>query len=354
MLEILNKSVAAWLVILVAIVALLSGFFLGQMGKKTFPEKEIEIIKEREEVFPEFYKNSDLTGFVDVIYRASDQTPLEGRIYFPLDHSKKYPALIWCHGWTGNLPNLYENLENAAKQEYITAIFEVSGNNTRYKGGISGLSGVWAEDIKNGISYLIEESPVKNMVDEDKIGIVGHSLGGIAISAVAADDPRVKAAVSLSVTDLSLLKDIDIPFQVQTADFDFDGVLTTFENVPSYLLLEPPKQLIVIQWGTHSFDCGSDETHFPLGWFLEGGKPAWQEDISQYYLIAWFDYYLKGEESAKERIITPTEHLSTHWYSRYNLGDGEKKFAGPNIQSDEIVEMSKVIEINGGDESELL
>jgi dienelactone hydrolase len=338
-----KKWVATWVAIGIVIGAIACLTWIG--GKKTTPEKTKEISEEVESI-PESYRVPNGVGMVEVIYEESDGRIVPGRIYFPLGPTKKHPAVVWSDGWTGKRVAHYGNLKELAEHGYVAMIFKTTEQETRYQGIVKGMAGVWARDMEDAITYLVEESPVKGLVDESKIGVVGHSLGGITASKVAAEDPRVKAAVILSCTDLSKLSDVHIPIQIQTADFDFGGLLTTIENAPSYILANPSKQLIVIQAGTHDFAAlPADE--FP-GWLIERGKPPWQNKISLHYLLAWFDYFLNEEESARDRIITPTEHLSKRWCSKYDLGEGEQRMAGLLVKSKKRISMVKIEEELGG------
>ena len=51
--------------------------------------------------------------------------------------------------------------------------------------------------------------------------------------------------------------------------------------------------------------------------------------MSAYYIIAWFDYWLKGDPEAIYRFTAPIDHLSPRFASRYNLGEGDVVIAGP-------------------------
>jgi dienelactone hydrolase len=341
-----EKQLKKWVVIGVAVgVAVGAIAYLAWIeGRKVTPEKIKEVFVE---VIPESYKIPNSIGVVNITYEESDGRLVPGRIYFPLGLTKKCPAVVWCDGWGGTLISHHGNLEELARHSYVAMIFKATKQDTHLEGGLKGFGGEWAEDMEDAITYLVEQSPVRSLIDKDKLGVVGHSLGGITASRVAAEDQRVKAAVILSCTDLSKLAEVNVPIQIQTADFDFGGLLTSFENIPSYLLANPPKQLIVVQWGTHDFTA-KPTSEFPKCYFDERGKPPWQNKISLHYLLAWFDYFLKGEESAYERIITPTEHLSRQWCSKYDLGKGEQQMAGPFVKPEKLISVTEIEEELGG------
>jgi dienelactone hydrolase len=328
------------------------------LGRKT--EEKVEKVKESlpeeklKKLLPESVLSAKGIGIIDVNYRERDLREARARIYFPLDLSKQYPAVIWCSGWKGwreGVPPHQNELETLSKHGYIVMIFKATSQDELINGMVEGMKGEWTEDMQDAITYLTFRSPVKRLVDWNKIGLVGYSLGGITVSRITAD-PRVKACVILSCTDLSQVGQLKIPIQIQSSDFDVGGFLITFENAPSYLLANPPKQLIVIDRGNHFFGKDTPNESFISNWFDGRKPPYWQDQVSLYYMISWFDYYLKRDEKALERIKTPTDYLSTRWNSKYDLGRGEGEIlmAGPGVKQDRIVPIGRVEELLRGGE----
>lgn len=103
-----------------------------------------------------------------------------------------HPILTWGNGTYANelSPGFYFNfLKLFASYGYV-----VVASNTS-------MTGDGAEMIA-GIDWLIEEntnpgSDYYQMLDENKIGVFGHSQGGDSANIVAINDPRIKAAVSI-------------------------------------------------------------------------------------------------------------------------------------------------------------
>jgi dienelactone hydrolase len=311
------------------VVGIIVGAAAFALGRLTAPVKEeIKIVEKFEEISPKRILNS--ISSLKVKYRESDGRLTTGHIYWPTGNREKLPAIVFCRGWCGLGSSSYHIPEEWTKRGYIIMIFEPTGKRKPLSEGIKGIAGIWAEDMEDAISYLVEENPVKEMVDRDKIGIAGHSMGGITTSKVATSDRRVKAAVLLSCADLSKVENIKIPTLMITCDFD-GGVLTPLINMPFYMLASPSKQIIVIKGGSHGGLTTSDSF-----------SPSWELPIVTNYALAWFDYFLKGDESALEKITTPTEHLSTRWFSGYDLGEGEHKIAGPKINSSNVISMDEL------------
>ena len=88
-------------------------------------------------------------------------------------------------------------------------------------------------------------------IDPQRIGMSGHSFGGLTTLRVAASDPRVIAGLALAPSARSIqdeIKRIDIPMMVQ--DGTLDGLLPDARL--AYSLLPPPRSLLEIARMTHS------------------------------------------------------------------------------------------------------
>jgi hypothetical protein len=70
--------------------------------------------------------------------------------------------------------------------------------------------------------------------------------------------------------------------------------------IPAYYAAQPPKELIVIKYGTHDGFSNLLEPYYP--------KAPWQHYTWEHYASAWFDYWLKNDESAFQKLT----HTSTH------------------------------------------
>jgi len=273
---------------------------------------------------------------VNISFESSGYT-LYGEIYYPSDESEVYPGIVFCEG-LGGFIDAYNWLPKAiASQGYVVLIYDPPGQgrsegvfparginlrllNLYYRfGSISEtiyhyFSGECVLAARDAITYLTEESPVKNIVNDTCIGLVGHSLGGITVSEAAAIDDRVDAVIALSHANPQKVKDIDIPIQFQVGGFDIP-----LFSVPilrrCYSKAQTPKEIITIKHGTH---WGFTTAFGPLC-----PCPRWQKDICIQYSIGWFDYFLKNKQEAYNTITTGTDHLSRIVKSKYNFGDGD-------------------------------
>lgn len=85
----------------------------------------------------------------------------------------------------------------------------------------------WAEDMISTMDLLRKwnsEGILENKLDLDKIGVIGHSVGGGAVGNVAMKDPRVKAAVNLDGIQWGTMIDstYHIPYLYISADWPAD------------------------------------------------------------------------------------------------------------------------------------
>ena len=103
-----------------------------------------------------------------------------------------HPVIVFAHGLLsehhefGDYPALF------CERGYLTLAFDFRGH-----GASEGLRGYvseanWVEDLQNAIDY-IEAHPG---VDNDRIALFGHSLGGGAVICATAHDARVRAVVA--------------------------------------------------------------------------------------------------------------------------------------------------------------
>jgi len=253
-------------------------------------------------------------------------------IYLPpgFDSSGKYPAVICCGGWMGCLEGYTIMPRMLAYHGYVAMLFEPTLEHTLVSSMVlSAVTPKWVQDVQDAITYLTEQSPVKDSVDPNRIGIEGHSMGGFTVSRVRVVDNRVKAVIALSdATPLAgLFK--QVPLMIITGDFDI-VVNDQLVAIPAYYVAEPPKELIVIKGGIHAGFTNSQESYYP--------NPPWQHYTWEHYASAWFDYWIKGDGDAVQKLTrtlyTPdgTECLSVLHRSVYNFGEGDVVIAGPRLE----------------------
>lgn len=98
--------------------------------------------------------------------------------------NKKYPVMIWGPG-IGTTPSLYSSITRQFAASGLIVFSQTSSGN--------------GSEMRAALDWLFEQnntpgSPVYQKIDTSKVGVGGHSLGGMS-SFSASSDPRVKTAV---------------------------------------------------------------------------------------------------------------------------------------------------------------
>ncbi|MFV2195220.1 alpha/beta hydrolase family protein [Nocardiopsis sp. LOL_012] len=112
-----------------------------------------------------------------------------GTIYYPEDDSQTYGGIVITPGFTASSAS-YEWLgERLASHGFVA--FNIDTNTRLDQPGSRG------RQIEAALDYLVEDSDVADLVDEDRLGAVGHSMGGGALAAADAR-PDLRAIVPIT------------------------------------------------------------------------------------------------------------------------------------------------------------
>ncbi len=180
----------------------------------------------------------------------------------------------------------------------------------------------------NRMGRLPEGDPLTGMIDFDKIGMTGHSFGGLASLRAAAMDKRIKAIVPQSPPNADICwlglpqpVKLDIPVMLQSGGLDktlkFDQHIT-----PTWPLLSKPRYMLKINKGGHftfSDLCGFDLVRIASsikieipganldnvlndGCGTEAPVASVAQPIINNYAIGFFNVYLRGSEGTKARL----------------------------------------------------
>jgi len=111
-----------------------------------------------------------------------------------------YPLVVLLHGFLGNNAMMRAYAERLATFGYVACAVEfpsgfADSDNPRQ-----------ASVVRAAIDWLVAasndaNSPLAGTIDPTRIGITGHSLGGKISLLVAADDARIRAAITLDPVD---------------------------------------------------------------------------------------------------------------------------------------------------------
>ena len=166
-------------------------------------------------------------------------------------------------------------------------------------------------------------NPMFSLLDSSEVGLVGHSYGAAGVSYIAQWDPRVKAVVALdnlgrrlpadglcrraackdpnmrtahpspSLPALGLSADYGLPPTPNTA---LPNPLGKSTESLAYTAAGVDTGQIIIRGGSHL-----DFSFIPL---VALGASLRGPDLTDWYMTAWFDKYLKHDPTADARLLT--------------------------------------------------
>jgi len=235
----------------------------------------------------------------------------------------KFPFLVFSHGNGGLRHQNVFQLDHLASHGYVIASPDHTGN-----AGVSVLPDKVVPydrqgrqravvDREKDVSFLItrlhggEEGPeswLRGALDAERIGVLGHSFGGLTSCHAAAEDPRIKAILPMT---LALTKPVRTPMLLMLGALD--RTMKEAGNVASfgyYMSCTGPRHLLTIQRAGHFSFSDMDRINPSfgdgIGSSTRDGKtfeflsPSLTKEIINAYSLAFFDYFLKTNREAGE------------------------------------------------------
>ncbi|MCJ7479127.1 MAG: dienelactone hydrolase family protein [Candidatus Nanohaloarchaeota archaeon QJJ-7] len=137
-----------------------------------------------------------------VEFRNSREMTLAGIKTYPgdVEHddpSDQRPAVILAHSFTGykEVPHLKSLADEVAKRGMVALRFDFSDCIGESDGSCEKMRLTnQVDDLKNAVTFL----EAMGEVDEERIGVAGHSLGGMTSILVASEDDRLRALTPIS------------------------------------------------------------------------------------------------------------------------------------------------------------
>jgi dienelactone hydrolase len=263
-------------------------------------------------------------GEYGVFYNASDYGTYEATIRYPAEadgglapvdaSGNPYPGIVVSSGRGGGEWSVSWISEHLTSHGYVTLAFsppDMFCNSTTQ----------WAAGFIEGIEQLKIQnentsSPVYGLVDTDKFGVIGLSMGGAGcIEAAGAPDSQVDAAVPLApagynssyiTVTMNAAKNISIPVQLQVGSNDSfvasEHVLYFYTNlIPD----TTTKEYIEIKSGNHIGFLNQNFAEIAVQLEISSNISIGFEEqrrLSSRYFTSWFQYYLKGIEGYRGYI----------------------------------------------------
>lgn len=122
----------------------------------------------------------------------------------------QFPLIIISHG-NGGSPLLYRTISTyLAKNGYIVAMIEHYGNNRNNNVLENTTENLMArpKHVSLTIDFLLADHWFSESIAEEKIGIIGHSMGGYTALALAGGVPHTKNGIVIDVSSDSRIKAI--------------------------------------------------------------------------------------------------------------------------------------------------
>jgi dipeptidyl aminopeptidase/acylaminoacyl peptidase len=267
-------------------------------------------------------READLPKFERVHWKSSDGVEVEGWLAKPFGFqaNQKYPLLVMVHGGPGvAVPDDFEMYAEwpypyrlAALRGYLVLFPNYRGTGS-YSAAFSNprkLDGEPVDDVVTGVRYLIEQG----FVDEQKIGITGHSHGSWLGPVVLTRNPRLFRAASFAEGGANLISNYGyMPGWLNLNVHDYYHGGSPIEGLNRYLemsplfhvagltsptLLEYGEQSLAVQgleFQTALWRCGVP--HELIVYPKTGhnmSRPA-QEAESMERNLDWFDYWMLGK-----------------------------------------------------------
>jgi dienelactone hydrolase len=232
-----------------------------------------------------------------------------------------YPAVITFHGGASNKQLHWWSSQPMAEAGYLVVAFDSPAGPT-------------PEDATTMVDWLHGDDPLAADFDGERLGIAGHSRGGVVVSEFGQRDPRVSAIVSWDRAQSTPLP-ADLPLETPTlfmfADYNCQDVPIC--NPERYETKPDPdgpgnkgEDFLLLQ------EAGVDSMQIPLRAALHldwiPSQPSgnrYAEVVTVYYTLAWFDRYVRGmtepdvAEDAFDRLTASEFDDSA---DRHNISQG--------------------------------
>jgi pimeloyl-ACP methyl ester carboxylesterase len=133
-----------------------------------------------------------LDHWFNVSFPSSDDLQLSAW-FIPVESEEPSPALIFVHGLGANREGLLDQAKLLYDHGYSALLLDLR-NHGQSQGEITTLGYQEVFDVEGAVEFLMEQPTV----DSNRIGLVGHSLGGAVVIRAAARLSQVKATVAES------------------------------------------------------------------------------------------------------------------------------------------------------------
>lgn len=277
-------------------------------------------------------------------FAGSKTRRIDVKVWYPAEGKGPWPLVIYSHGTFGFAANAMHLVNALVDAGYVVAApdYPLTSRQAYTQIKFADVSDMaeQVKDVRFLIDRLLADQGLGKMIDRDRIGTTGHSLGAVTsyFSSFGARtrDPRIKATAPIAGGD-PVQAALDAPMGIEGAGyspFPVPVLFLTAENDvfssltgPRYVAftrVASPKYELVVSKGTHVWfrdgserpadgknpDCLFFEAHLPDMPLPICAKrdplidPLKQQAITRDAVVAFFDGYLKGDAKALHRLAT--------------------------------------------------
>ncbi len=248
-----------------------------------------------------------LVGYTDVSVSGNGRT-ISVRYYYPATSATQnapvaageFPAISFGHGFFQAISKYTSTLKHLASWGFIVGA-------TTSQGGLFPSHSAFADDLNTTLNYLVAQDSVStsrfyNHVNQAKLGLSGHSMGGGASVLAASRNPAVTTVANLAAAETNpsakaAAATLTKPMMLVGGDRDTVAGVSGHQR-PIYDAKLAPKQLRVILGGFH---CGFVDSS---GFGCDSGAitRAAQLQLTRRLLTDWFRYYLAGDTASYDLV----------------------------------------------------
>jgi predicted dienelactone hydrolase len=236
--------------------------------------------------------------------RSAPERTLETHLYVP-EGEGPFPLVVHAHGFDGHPRKYIELATTWAEAGYVVALpaFPLTNDAT-------GAPGILADYVSQpaDVAFVIDEvlalsagdhPMLGGRVDEERIAVSGHSLGGAT-------------AYGLTFNDCCRDERVDAVILMSTLPLPFGDDTYTFEGVPLLLLQITEDPIVPYDNAETTYDAATSPK-FLVG--LEGAghfepyedAPSPHDDLVKTATTAFWDAYLYEDPDAPARLIDAAE-----------------------------------------------
>ncbi|WP_310913803.1 poly(ethylene terephthalate) hydrolase family protein [Lipingzhangella rawalii] len=207
-----------------------------------------------------------------------------GTVYYPTDTSEgTFGGVAISPGYTAGESSISWLGPRLASQGFVVITIDTT---SRYSQPNSR-----GRQLQAALDYVVEDSDASDVVDEDRLAVMGHSMGGGGSLYAADQNPDLKAAIPL--TGWHLRKDwgdLEVPTMVIGAENDLTASVSS-HSIPFY----------------ESLDEDLDRAYMEL----DGAShfaPNFPNTLIASYSISWLKRFVDNDERYEQFLCPPPDH----------------------------------------------